>query len=250
MANEKDLVYEAETELSELNENNLLKPYGYQTLFAQLVEKHLARIRSNVAVTMEYNLAWVFRSLSFELVKPVVGCVKLYGSTWYSQRKGPYFRREFLFRSQEGELMFQGSSYSILMDVEKRTVYRKKEIPFRLPEPTGEFTMEAAPAFKTQAEFTKAAERKVLNSYIDCLGHVNNCRYGEFAYDALTEEECQHLDKLKRMDFFFTHELRNREVFSILKAREDGKILIRGFNDAKETASFEVIMNFRDNATP
>jgi hypothetical protein len=55
---EKDYIYEVETEVSDLNENNILKPYAYQSLFSQIVEKHLRKINLNVDITMKYNLAW------------------------------------------------------------------------------------------------------------------------------------------------------------------------------------------------
>jgi acyl-ACP thioesterase len=243
---EKDLVYEAETELSELNENNILKPYAYQTLFAQIVEQHLNKINANVDVTMRYNLAWALMSLSFELLKPVKGCIKLYANTWYSQRKGPYFSREFEFRNEEGQLMFHGTTFSVLLEVDKRTVFRKRELPFYLHEPIEEFTIKAEPSFTGGCQLHKIAERKVYNSYIDCLGHVNNCRYGEFAYDALTDEECKNLDRLKRMDFFFLHELRPHDNFSILKAGDGNRIFVQGYNSYKNSPAFDIIMQFAD----
>lgn len=246
MSTEKDFVYELETEVSLLNENNILKPYAYQVLFAQLVEQHLNKINANVDMTMKHNLAWALMSISIEFFKPIEGCIKMYANTWYSKRQGPFFRREFVFRNEKGELLFHGSSFSVLLDVSKRTIYRKKELPFIISEPLEDFVMEASPTFKTDLEFVKVDERKVFNSYIDCLGHVNNCRYGEFAYDAFTDEERQNLSKMKRMDIHFLSELRNKDTFSILKAYDDQKTLIRGYNNTKEDISFDIIMEFAE----
>ncbi|TEB15468.1 Acyl-ACP thioesterase [Pelotomaculum sp. FP] len=244
---EKDYLYEVETEPSVLNDYNILKPYAYQNLFAQIVEKHLRNINVNVNITRKYNLAWVLTSLSFELVKPVEGCIKMYANTWYSQRRGPFFRRELVFRNENGEVMFHGSTFSVLLDVEKRTIYRKKELPFLLGQPTGDFTIEASPTFKTNLEFCKVDERKVLNSHIDYLGHVNNCRYGEFAYDAFTDKERQNLAKLKRMDFNFTSELRKKDTFSILKAYDGNKVFVRGYNDIKDNTAFDIKFEFSNS---
>jgi acyl-ACP thioesterase len=210
------------------------------------VEQHLNNINVNVDTTMKYNLAWVLMSLSFELVKPVEGCMKMYANTWYSQRRGPFFRRELVFKNENGEVMFQGSTFSVLLDVEKRTIYRKKDLPFLLSEPTEDFTIEARPTFKTDLEFEKVDERKVFNSYIDCLGHVNNCRYGEFAYDAFTDEERQNLAKLKRLDINFLSELRNKDIFSILKAYDGNKVLVRGYNNIKDNIAFDIIFEFAE----
>ena len=71
MVLEKDRVYELRTELADLNENNLLKPNGYQKLFVQLGDMHLDKIEINVDTTMENNLAWAFISMSIEIVKPI-----------------------------------------------------------------------------------------------------------------------------------------------------------------------------------
>jgi acyl-ACP thioesterase len=242
MQNEKEFIYEIKPDVSEINDNNCLKPYAYQSLFGELVERHLNKMYLNVDITMKYNLAWVLISLSLELMKPVIGCKSMFAQTWYSQRKGPFFRREFVFRDEHSDLVFHGSSFSVLMDLENRTIYRKKETPFELNQAIEEFTIEAAPTFKTDLTFTKIDERKVYNSFIDCLGHVNNTRYGEFAYDALDEEEKNNLDKIKRYDMFFLSELRNNDTFSVLKAKDDKNIVIRGINNDTENISFDIIM--------
>lgn len=107
---ETEHIYELETELSDLNENNLLKPHGYQKLFIKLGDKHLSNIDINVDTTMENNLAWAFISISIEIIKPVEGIIKLIGKTWHSQRRGPFYRREYLFTNENGEVLIKGAS--------------------------------------------------------------------------------------------------------------------------------------------
>jgi len=247
MKSEKEYVYELETEVSDLNRNSVLKPYAYQVLFSRLVEPHLSRIHADIKTTMRSNLAWALVSLSFEIVRPVTGCIKLLANTWHAENRGPFFRRDFIFRNEAGEIMFQGASYSILLDLDKRSIYRGKEIPIQDLTPIKEFAIEASPTNKLRKkglELCKVDERRVYNSYIDCIGHVNNCRYGEFAYDALTGEECDGLDKLKRMDIFFLSELKQDERFSIHKAYDENRIYIRGYNETREEAAFEFNLEF------
>lgn len=241
---ETERIYELETELADLNENNLLKPHGYQKLFVKLGDKHLSNIDINVDTTMENNLAWAFISISVEIVKPVEGIIKLIGKTWHSQRKGPFYRREYLFTDENGEVLIKGASYSVLLDMEKRTIYRKKETPFYISEPIEDFTIEAKPNEKINLEFTKVDERMAYNSYIDCLGHVNNTRYGEFAYDVFTGKEVDNLKNLKRMDIYFRSELRKEDKFSIHKVYDGNSIYIRGENDTKEDTSFDIVFTF------
>ncbi|MEI7885582.1 MAG: acyl-ACP thioesterase domain-containing protein [Clostridia bacterium] len=244
MQAEKDYKYELEVEVADLNEDNLLKPYAYQRLFGQVAEQHLNRIEMNVETTMQSNLAWVLVAISIEIVKPVNGCMKLVANTWHSEKRGPFFRREVVFKDTNGEIVFHGSGFSVLIDVEKRTIYHKKELPFFISEPIREFTIEASPTNKTTVEYAKVDERQVYNSYIDCLGHVNNCRYGEFAYDVFTDEERMKLGSLKRLDIYFLSELRIRDIFSLHKAYQANCLLIRGYNETKADKAFEVILSF------
>jgi acyl-ACP thioesterase len=247
MDSEKEYTYEIESEVSFLNENKILKPYAYQTLFNQVVDKHLNNFNLNVDTTLKYNLAWAIISLSIEIVKPVDSCMKLFASTWHSQKKGPFFRREYIFKNEKGETLFQGSSFSILFDVKNRNIYRSKDCPFHISPPNEKVLIEASPTFKTKADFNKVCDRVVNNSYVDCLGHVNNSRYSEFAYDAFTNDEVSNLKNLKRMDIYFESELRNKDNFSILKAYEDNKIFFRGKNNTKEDTSFNIVMQFSSN---
>ena len=243
---EKDFIYEITPDVSELNEDGFLKPYAYQNLFAQIAERHLNKINLNVDTTMKYDLAWALISISLEILNPVKGCIKLFAQTWHSQKKGPYFRRELIFRDEEDTVLFKGSTFSVLLDLNTRTVFRKKETPFYIGEATSEFTIEASPSFRADLSFTEIEKRKVYNSHIDYLGHVNNIRYGEFAYDTLDKAEKSNLAKLERYEIFFISELRCNDIFSVQQAREENSIIIKGVNTEREETSFDVIMKFAD----
>lgn len=244
MNSEISYTYETEIEVAFFNENKIVKPYAYQNLFAQVADKHLNNYNLNVDTTMKYNLAWALVSLSVEIVNPITNCMDVYASTWHSAKVGPYFRREYLFKDKNGNTLFHGSSFSVLLDVVNRSVYRKKEYPFEIHEPIPEFTIDASPSFKTQLDYEKVDSRIVKNSYLDCLGHVNNCRYSEFAYDTFTDNEVQNLDKIKRIDIYFHSELRNKDNFSILKTYSDDKMFIRGENNTKGDKSFDIIFSY------
>jgi len=244
MINEKDFLYEITTDVSELNEYGYLKPYAYQNLFGIIAERHLNKINLNVDTTMKYGLAWVLISISLEIVKPVKGCIKLLAQTWHSQKKGPFFRRELVFKDENSNLIFHGSTFSVLFDLETRTVFRKKDPPFFIGSPIQEFTIKASPSFKTDITLIKVDRRKVYNSYIDCLGHVNNTRYGEFAYDVLTDEEKENLQNMKRYEVFFLSELKDKDIFSVHRANIDNRIIIRGVNEITGETSFNVLFDF------
>jgi acyl-ACP thioesterase len=245
MNSEKDCVYELLSTASYLNQHNQFKPYAYQVLFEQMAERHLYQLNLNVDDTMKYGLAWALISMSVEVVNPIEKNMVLYGNTWYSQHRGPYFRRELLLKNGDGQVMFKGSTHSVLLDMEKRSVYRKKEVPFQMHEPTELFLVDASPSFKVDVDLKPVAERTVQASQIDCLGHVNNCRYGEFAYDTFTAAEQELLRDLKRMDINFLSELRAGDHFTMRKAYEGNRIFIQGHNNTKDDVSFNIVLEFK-----
>jgi len=128
--------------------------------------------------------------------------------------------------------------------MEKRSVFRKKEVPFPRNEPTEKFLLDTAPSFKINAELESVSERSVQASHIDCLGHVNNIRYGEFAYDAFAPEEQEKLKDLKRMDINFLSELRAGDHFTMKKGCEGNKMFFQGYNKTKDDVSFNIVMSF------
>ena len=246
MSKELDHIYELDVEVSDLNEKSILKPYAYQNLIAKVAEKHLTKHNAHVQTTMKYNMTWALVSISYNILKPITGCQKLFATTWYSKRKGPYFRREVQFRNEKGEILFEGSTFSVILDLAKRTVYRKTEVPFLHFEPTETFTIDAKPTFKSKLNYQKIEQRKVQNSHMDLLGHVNNSRYGEFAYDGFTEEEREALLDYNRMEYYFQSELRRGETFSIHKGKAEDRLVIRGYNETRGCVSFEIVFNKTD----
>jgi medium-chain acyl-[acyl-carrier-protein] hydrolase len=241
---EASCIHQLDVEVFYLNENGIMKPSAYQALFAQLAERHLDIFHAGARETMKYGLAWALISMSIEIKQPINSCMKLFAHTWYSQKRGPYFRRELVFCNEDGHIMFQGSTFSVLLEVATRKVFRKKDTPFKLTEPSGVFCMEADHHFRENVELTPCTTRDIYSSDIDLLGHVNNRRYGDFAYDALTEEEKLRLKNMRRMELYFISEMRREDNFTIFKRAEEDRILLRGHNNKKEDTSFDIVFAF------
>lgn len=241
---ETSYIHNLDVEVYYFNENGIMKPSAYQALFAKLAENHLSVFRFGADETMKYGLAWALISMSIEIKHQISSGMKLSAYTWYSHRQGPFFRRELVFADENGEIMFQGSTFSVLLDVASRKVFRKKELPFRLTEPNGIYCMEASHRFKGEAKLQPFETRKTYGSDLDLLGHVNNRRYGDFAYDALTESEQLRLKNLRRVDFYFISEMRKNDNFTIFKSSEENRILLKGKNNTKEDTAFDILFQF------
>lgn len=244
MNQEREYTYDVQVEMTHINEHNLLKPASYQLIFANVAERHLERLDLAVERIKEFHMGWVLVSLSLEIVRPLGNSTNLHAHTWHSQRKGPYYRREFEFFNEKEEIVFRGATYSVMLDLDKRTICRLRNLPFHVNAPVEEMLITASPQMKQEHDFAWVDERKVYNSYIDCFGHVNNCRYGEFAYDALDDQERERLCDLKRMDIYFHAELGYGDRFAVGKAWDGDTLYLRGENRQAGKKSFDVVMQF------
>ncbi len=243
---ERDCIFKVRSDITCINEHHVMKPQGYQLAFAQLVEADLCEFKIDFPDVFKYGLGWVIISFNVEVVKPVTKATWLYGSTWYSQRRGPYFRRDFLFKDENGDIVFQGTTYNILLDIANRKIFRQVDTPFYLDPPHPEFRAEGSPAFREKFEYTDILTRKVYGSDIDSLGHVNNTRYGAFAYDVMTEEERKRLEKLRRMELYFEAELTEGDDYLMQKTYNNDDLLIRCMNLNKKAPAFDMVLKFNE----
>lgn len=242
---EHEKSYPIITNFAYFNQNGILKPYGYQHLLAQLVDRHLETIGMNMESTMKYGLGWVLRSITVDIKKQIPRGIDLIGKSWYSQRKGPYFRREYQLLDTDGKLLANASSYSILLDLKSRTIFRAQELPFHFQEATEVLLLDAKPSFKAKGEYVPGEKRHIYASHIDGMGHVNNCRYGEFAYDSLPTHFQDNLNKLKHIEYYFQAEMKQKDIFTMEQKIEDAKIFSRGVLDGNTKSSFDVVMEFQ-----
>lgn len=242
---EKDRVYSVETEISDLNPDNLLKPYAYLRLIAQISERHLAAADADIRATSRHNLAWVLISTTLQIVRPVRGYCLLAARTWYSGRHGPYFRREYVFRDRDG-MLFQGSSFSVLLDMTRRTVFRAAELPFALSVPHRQTTVDAKPSRRFTETWKPVATRPVTRSMIDSLGHVNNTRYAELAYDLFNDADQARLAELRRVEIYFSAELRLGETIRLLRQNQAEYVCFRGLHDADGKPAFDLFFGFSE----
>ncbi len=230
-------VYRYEPEFSLLNSSGLLKPAGFQTIINTIVGLHLKKHDLDFEKLIATDLSWVLLSLTVEPKMPVRGTEPLFVTTWHSESKGIFFRREMQAKNEAGEVVFNCATYSTLLDLAERTIYRKRPLPFAIMEPEQVILLEARPTFKGKYDFTDIDKLIVQRSYIDGLGHVNNARYGDFCYDSLNEDEA-NLENISRMEIYFLSELKQFESFTTQRAVDGNRIIIRGHNNNTDKISF------------
>lgn len=250
---ELDVIHEIQLDASHFNANFNLKPQAYQMLYCDLVEKHLNLYNLGTDRTIEHGVAWVILSLTVDIKKPLQKTGILHAKTWKSGLKGPYFMRDFIFEDSDGTVYFQGTSFNILMNLNTRRVCRDKKLPYFSLGSYDFHVTQGFPTWKaaygeeflpTKNSLHACILRKVENSFIDMLGHVNNMRYGEFIYDAMDNDQIRALSKLSRMEIYFGSELKADDTFTVA-ATEIGRVLyVCGENNAKTEPSFYAALRF------
>ena len=225
---------------------NLIKPTTFPNCIQSVAEHHLAAVQLDGNSMAARNLAWVLVGMTIEVRAATVSQgMTLIGKTWHAQTRGPYFRREFTFSDQAGVPIFCGVTFSVVMDLTTRHILKKFILPVDTGDGNGIFVLDdVRPIFRSKADYTFHSARSVHNSYIDLLGHVNNTRYCEFAFDALPQQDMYR--PVRRIRINFTGELRLGDTVSIHAGEQDGVQYFRGFRDADEKKSFDVAFTFAD----
>lgn len=247
LQNEASNIYRYDVSMDMLDGNVVMKPCGYQKIICDVAEMHLNRIHLNVDDLAKYNVSWVLVSSSFEIITPIRSEISLIGRTWHSEQNRLTFRRDLAFTDQEGRPLFHAATFTVLMDLTARRIVRSDRAGFEIGEPFPQFTMEASPKLRSRAEMQVCDHRRIYPSYIDCLGHTNNGRYSEFAYDALTPNELENLADMRRMDLYFTSELKLGDTFTVRRSSPEitgGELMIDGINDETGKQSFACKMLF------
>ena len=106
-----------------------LKLYNYLKIVTKLSYEHLKQTDQGIHVIIKDKYAWAVIAMKLHILKPLKQLANLTGKTWYAGKRGPFYRREYeIFLN--GKQMMVGGSYSVLLNVIDRSVYRKRELPF------------------------------------------------------------------------------------------------------------------------
>ena len=246
MDHESALDYPIQLTGNDFRSPGVLKPVAYFNCIQFVAERHLHVLGLDSSSMASQHLAWVLVGMTIEIQAPVLKGTILLGKTWHSQTKGPYFRREFVFHDENKTPVFCGATFSVVMNLDTRHILKHYTLPGNFGAGNAVFSLDdARPVFRSRADYETCGTRHVYNSHIDLLGHVNNTRYCEFAYDALSEEEASC--PLRRLAINFTGELRLGETFTIQSGRLEETRYIRGIRDRDGKKSFDVAFTFLSN---
>lgn len=242
---EKCIEHPIHIDISMYNADGNFTPSAYQRMIMSMIEEHLDILEIGEKQLMEqHGISWVLLSTSIQLKRKLFPTDKLIGKTWHAGGRVPSFRRDFIFEDGHGEVVAVGATISTLFENETRKLCLNKEKLSVVNLECGEPVLDVLERkMKTEAVFVDVESRKVRPSMTDGVGHVNNTKYGDLVYDAMSGEERGRLSNLKRLDVWFNHELREGESVEISKAESKDILYFTGKKvDGK--SSFDMKLSF------
>lgn len=245
--NEKELKHTILIDISMYNSKGEFVPSAYQRMVMAMIEEHLDYFELGEKRLMEdYGISWVLLSMSIELKRRLVPSDKLYGLTWHSGGRLPSFRRDFQIFDGNDEVVAVGATVSTLFDNETRRICLDKDklsVIKCYPQDTVLENLERKMKLSDEAKLIEV--RKVRPSMTDGVGHVNNTKYGDFVYDAMSADDRERLGSLKRLDVWFNSELREGDEFEIHGfLADDSALCFYGKKAQEQRSSFDMKLTF------
>lgn len=221
--------YPLQVDVSMYNQKGIFYPASIQRMAFSMISSHLKHLQmDNSELNRKYGIAWVLVSFCAEICRPLLPTEIFEGRTWHVSAKPPIFRRDFLISDSKGSVV-KGATYSTLVHIETRRICTDRALLRNMELENGDPILQAthrAPMLPVDSE--DAGQRTVLPSWIDGVGHVNNLRYPEMAYDTLTTDERLKVDCFRRMDVWFQHELTEGATCQLRKSGTPDSILVCG----------------------
>ncbi len=245
--NEKDIKHNILIDISMYNTDGAFVPSAYQRMIMSTIEEHLDILKIGEKELMEkHGISWVLLSSSIKIIKRFSPNDIITGTTWHSGGRIPSFRRDFTFCDQTGDPIAVGATVSTLLDnvTRKLCLDRKKLSVVDLQ--AGDIALESLDRkMERNGNPIFVESREVRPSMTDGVGHVNNTKYADYVYDAMTMDERNRLGNLCGMDIWFNYELCEGDVFSVYKlVPDDSTLCFFGIKDGETRSSFDLRLKF------
>lgn len=201
-------------------------------------DSHIEALGVSREQLVEHGMGWMLITLEVEMNDLPYYSDTIEISTWSRGTKGALWYRDYRFKNHVGEDMGTARSVWALVDIQKRKIMRPSAFPYDVPvhtESVGELLDKTV--IPDGMLLDDAYSYTVRYSGIDSNGHLNNARYADLCWDALTTEELAK----NAVDFKITylHEARMNEEMLVKRSYgENNTIYLQGLS-AEGTKFFE-----------
>lgn len=173
---------------SDVDKNGNLPLYGVLEYFQNCINLHSHDIGKGYEEMMEQGHAWVLISWKIKLTKKVKAYDKVTVSTWSRGFDRMFGFRNYILSDEQGNRIAYADTRWVLIDINNRMPQRVTEKDIE-----GYEMGEAIDMPECSRKLTLSKEReqkeslKVLKTYIDTNGHMNNTVYFRLAEEYIPE---------------------------------------------------------------
>lgn len=225
--------------VDDVDRNQNVKPSAVFRLFQQAATEHSDICGCGYKEMKEVDCSWVLMRQKCEIDAPLSYGQRVTVKTWPLKKGLCDFDRDFVVLQEDGSVAVRGSSKWCVIDNAKRKIVRGEQV--RYPdECLSERALDAPLGKLLEANGVCAFTHTVRLSDIDRNGHMNNVRYVDLIYDALTEEEA--FSGVKKLQVNYLHERMLADTLCVKREDKSGKILISAYGDGKCCFSSELTL--------
>lgn len=220
--------------------NDVIRPTALLDMFQDLAGIHAEDLGVGYQALKENNYAWVVLYQRYEIKKipPYLKTVRLF--TWPKPKNRLEFEREYLLKNQEEEILVQGISNWVIIDLKTRGLVRSDKINFN-----GEY--------ETFTNYPEKCKRKlsldptkIINTFTYCVtledidhnGHMNNARYLNIIQNHFFEYGCK--EYIRDVEIAYVKEVKYKDEIHIGHYRLENKEAFIGY--LNEEMCFECLI--------
>ena len=186
--------------------------------------QHAEKLGIGFQALKDKNLYWVLvktRITKYLEPKPFS---KVYIKTWPEEKGRIDFIRNYEIKDADDNLLAVGSSQWCLIDADSRKIVRTDGISYPGVGFDGKIYNEKLTSIKPILN-NKVFSFRVGNSSLDHNWHMNNSKYADIVYDALTQSE---IEGIKDFQINYLHEAKEGDIIDVYKEIVDNEIIISG----------------------
>jgi acyl-ACP thioesterase len=202
--------------------------------FQEAAINHAEHIGIGREAMAQAGQAWILSRMSVVFARRPAYREPIVVRSWAKGWEKLFALREYDIRDASGNIIVQGSSSWIILDIEKRRPLRPQSIMDALPlNKDLDGLLGGAVGIEAAKNLQKSGERRALYSDIDYNGHVNNIRYIEWIQDIADPELLENADKM-RLDINYLGELKLGEVAELWTAPQEAASPALAFEGCRE----------------
>lgn len=199
-------------------------------------------------IEKQYGLAWVMVRIMFDVVRMPVWNEEIYIETWPHKPKKMEFERDYRVKDKDGNVLINGISSWVLLDIEKREIAKTDSITMNYPPFIEERAINKKMAkIKPNGDLIFVYNKKIGYSDIDINGHLNNSKYIDFISDCFPLS-MHEMYLVKDIQVNYINEAFAGDTIALYKdisQLESGNIYVEGVNEEQEKVYFKACITLR-----